>query len=127
MYNNKPSNAALRATDRRQREDSSPRLTDLLPKLASLSIRIDERSVIASPKYVRRIVVQSAPALFVLPCGNQSCTDGEHDITTDVLAGLRRQQRTFSGSHTCSGWVGSNRCERTMWFEVEADYSPQPG
>jgi hypothetical protein len=123
MYSNKPTNAELCALDRRQREDSAPRLMATVPQLVSLSIRIDERSMISCPKYVRRIVVKSAPALFILPCGNQNCSDGGHDITDDVLAGLRHQRRTFGGSHSCTGWIGSSRCERTMWFECEADYS----
>lgn len=123
MYHNKPTTAALCAIDRRQREDNAPRLAELIPRLVSLSIRVDERSVVTSPKYVRRVVVNSAAALFILPCGNQNCSDGGHDISSDVMAALQKRLRTFGGSHLCSGWIGSSRCERTIWFECEAEYS----
>ena len=126
MYN-KPTNAALCAVDRRQREDSAPRLAELIPRLTSLSIKVDEKSVITSPKYVRRIVVPSAPAMFILPCGNLNCSDGGHDISEDVLTALRHRKRSFGGSHCCSGWIGSSRCERTVWFECEAEYSSEMG
>jgi hypothetical protein len=123
MFNSKPTNAAICAIDRRQREDGAPRLAELIPLLVELSIRVDERSMIVSPKYVRRIVVKRAPALFILPCGNQNCSDGGHDITRDVLTGLRDHQRRFGGSHTCPGWIGGTPCERKMWFECEAVYA----
>jgi hypothetical protein len=122
MFRNKPTNAALCAMDRRQREDNAPRLVDLLPKLSALSIRVDEHSTVASPKYVRRIVVRSAPAVFLLPCSDANCTDGGHDISGVVMIALRAGQRAFTGSHECTGWIGSNRCSRMIWFEGEAEY-----
>lgn len=121
MYLNKPTNASICALSRRQREDVSPRLLELIPRLHSLSIRVDER-MMTSPKYVRRIVVRTAPALFVLPCGDQNCREGGHDISDVVLAALRLMQDSFSGSHQCTGWIGGDRCKRTIWYVGEAEY-----
>jgi len=123
MYPNKPTNASLSATDRRRREDGAPRLSELIPRLTALSIWVDERSIIASPKYVRRIVVGSAPALFILPCSDQNCSEGGHDISDEVLASLREGRASFSGSHTCSGWIGSSQCRRMIWFKYEAEFA----
>jgi hypothetical protein len=123
MFPNKPTNAVLSAQQRRQREDDAPRLTDVVSGLAALSIRIDEKSVITAPKYVRRFVVNSAPAVFIVPCSDQNCGEGGHDITTEVVGALRSHRRNFSGTHVCSGWIGSDRCTRTIWYEVEAEFA----
>lgn len=122
MYPNKPTNASRCAADRREREDSAPRLADRVPRLATLSIWIDEGSIVTSPSYVRRIVVKSAPALFVLPCSDQNCSDGGHDISSEVLGALAQERRAFSGTHACDGWIGNSRCQRTIRFRCEAEY-----
>lgn len=122
MYPNKPTNASLCAADRRQREDNAPRLSERVPRLTALSIWIDEGSIVTSPKYVRRIVVKSAPALFILPCSDQNCSDGGHDITSEILAALAQHRHSFDGTHACSGWIGNNHCQRTIHFQCEAEY-----
>jgi len=123
MYPNKPTNAALAATTRRQREDNAPRLAVVIPELTVLAIRVDERSIISAPMYIRRFVVDRAPAVFLIPCSDSNCSDGGHDISSEVMAALRGRKHRFTGSHVCTGWVGSKHCERTIWFEGEAEYA----
>src|SRR5512147_447027 len=123
MFPNKPTNAMLAATARRQREDDAPRLATLLPEVTALAIRVDERSTISAPKYVRRFVVDRAPAVFLIPCSDPNCSEGGHDISSDVVAALRSKRSHFTGSHVCTGWVGSKQCERTIWFDGEAEYA----
>lgn len=122
MFSNKPSNASISAVDRRQRENDARRLTDVLPQLLELSIYVDEHSSIAAPKYVRRIVVGSAPALFIIPCSDPNCAEGGHDVTAEVLKSLSSHRMTFDGTHICSGWIGGRQCNRTMWYRCEAIY-----
>lgn len=123
MFPNKPTNAALAATTRRQREDDAPRLAAVVPDLTALAIKVDEKSIISAPRYVRRIVVDRAPAVFLIPCSDPNCGEGGHDISSEVMAALRGKKHRFNGSHLCTGWVGSKHCERTIWFEVEAEYA----
>lgn len=123
MFPNKPTNAALAATARRQREDDAPRLAAVIPDLTALAIRVDERSMISAPTYTRRFVVDQAPAVFIIPCSDPNCGDGGHDISSEVLAALRGRKVRFDGSHLCTGWLGSKQCERTIWFEGEAEYT----
>jgi hypothetical protein len=122
MYSRKPSNAAICAQERRRREDDSPRISALFPELLGLKISVEERSATATPKYIRRIVVTSAPAMFLLPCSDPHCSDGGHDVTTEILAALRAQKKTFGGTHECNGTIGSTPCHRTIWYEAEADF-----
>ena len=84
LYNRRVSEAALRAADRRRREDDAPRLHDAVPALDSLRLEIEERrggGVLAGGTHIRRIMVEHAPALFDLPCGDRTCKDGGHDLT----------------------------------------------
>jgi hypothetical protein len=122
----KQSAAAQRAAERREREDRAPRLADEVPDLVSLRLEIEERSgsiAVTQPKYIRRIVVASAPALFLVPCGDSSCHDGGHDFTRGVLQALRARQTRFSGEEGCSGSLGSGAvCNRILHFEAVAEY-----
>jgi hypothetical protein len=122
----KQSAAALRATERRERENSAPRLVDEVPDLVSLRLEIEERSgslATAQPKYIRRIVVQSAPALFLVPCGDSNCTDGGHDVTGTVIPALRTHCARFSGEEGCRGSLGPGAaCNRVLHFDAVAEY-----
>ncbi|HEY5959723.1 MAG TPA: hypothetical protein VIV60_24385 [Polyangiaceae bacterium] len=122
MFFNKQSNASLCAVDRRRREDDAPRISAIVPQLSELSIYVDEHSTIASPRYVRRVVVQSAPALFIVPCSDEHCADGGHDISSEVIGAIRSKLQTFSGSHVCTGQMGTRDCGRKMWYRGEAVY-----
>jgi hypothetical protein len=117
--------AAARFAERRRREDVAPRLSDEVPDLRSLRLEIEERSGIAGtqPKHIRRFVVDRAPALFLVPCGDARCVDGEHDLTALVMRSLRAHETRFQGTDECMGSVGSSPCGRVLHFDAFAEYS----
>lgn len=120
----KQTEASQRYAARREREDASPRLHDVAPDLVSLNVEVEdcagpEGSVLS--KHVRRVVVEVAPALFLIPCGEDRC-DGGHDVTTAVLGALGRHERTFDGSDPCRGSVGPDPCGRVVRFHAIAKY-----
>ena len=85
--------AAQRATERRRREDEAERLRNAVPKLDSLRLEIEERrmgGVVAEASHIRRIVVESAPALFVLPCLDRECKEGGTTSPTPSCARCAR-------------------------------------
>jgi hypothetical protein len=117
---------AQRFAERRQREDSAPRLSSEIPGLTSLCLSIEENSdatTVSRPKHLRRVVVDRAPALFIIPCGDPRCTDGGHDITNAIMAALSRRQTTFQGEDKCNGYLGTSPCTRLLRFEAVAEYT----
>ena len=118
----KTSPAAQRFADRRQREDDAPRLRDEVPDLVSLLLDVHEEGGSAKPRYLRRIVVETAPALFFLPCGDPRCLDGGHDVTGTVMRAIRSRARAFHGTDDCYGSVGSTTCGRVLHFDATAEY-----
>ena len=124
---NRPlSEAAQRAAERRQREDESPRIHEVLPRLASLRLEIDERTAgggQAGASHSRRIVVEHAPALFLVACGDSACRDGGHDITTSVMGALRRGETRFEGDDACHGALGPGHCSRTLHWTGVATFN----
>jgi hypothetical protein len=126
MYNRRQSEASLRYAERKRREDDAPRLAAELPALKELRLEIEERSggsLVAEPVHVRRIVVEHAPALFILPCGDSRCKDGGHDITHAVLRSLRAKEPRFEGQDLCSGSQGSGQCTRVLHYVALATYA----
>jgi hypothetical protein len=123
MYNRRNSLAAQRFADRRQREDEAPKLNSQVPDLTSLRLDIEERSGAGSTKHIRRLVVDRAPALFLVPCGDPRCTDGGHDLTSAVMRALRGHETSFHGTDECSGGLGSGTCSRVLHFDGTAEYS----
>src|SRR4051794_13387565 len=94
---------AQATADRRRREDEAPRLREGAPSLVSLDLAIEERrpsSATRDAGHTRRIVVDRAPALFVMPCAAPGCT-GEHDITRAVMQDLDRGATRFEGECQC--------------------------
>ena len=118
------SEAALRFAERRQREQEAPRLRQRVPSLATLRLEITDGrgATSADPKHVRIIVVDTAPALFALTCGDHGCRDGGHDVTSDVLRGLLAGATHFEVTDACFGAIGAAECGRTMRVEVSATY-----
>mgnify|MGYP000857459522 CR=1 FL=1 len=118
--------AAQRSAERREREDAAPRLTSEVPNLVSLRLDIEEKTDAAAgtsqPKYVRRVVVTSAPALFLVPCGDPNCTDGGHDVTNAIMRALHARQTAFTGADDCHGSTGGASCSRVLHFEGTAEY-----
>ena len=118
--------ASLRAAERREREDGAPRLAEVVPGLRGLRLEIEERSgasAVSSPKYIRRVVVATAPALFLIPCGDPSCSDGGHDVTASVMQALRSGRTEFDGDDGCMGSIGSASCTRVLHYDAVAEYS----
>jgi hypothetical protein len=114
--------AAQRFLERRRREDDAPRLRVEAPELISLRFEIDEQGSSAAPKYVRHIVVDTAPALFLLPCGDPGCVDGGHDVTAEVMRALRSHSQSFDGTDDCFGSVGTSSCGRVVHYSAFAVY-----
>ena len=121
------SELAVRAAERRRREDEAPRLTTRVPRLESLVLTIEERrpgSVGADVQHVKRIVVGSAPALFDLSCCDRACKDGGHDVTRSIMMELERGTTEFEGEDTCHGSLGSAQCSRILRYKAVAAYKP---
>lgn len=126
----KQSAAAQRAAERRERENSAPRLSDEVPELVALKLEVEERSGAASasaPKYIRRVQVPSAPALFLIPCGDASCKDGGHDVTHSVMHALRQHRTEFNGTDACHGSLGTASCGRLLAYDGFAEYKAAIG
>ncbi len=118
------SEASQRYAERLQREQEEPRLLERVPALLTLRLEIsDGRNVTsADAKHTRIIVVDTAPALFSLMCGDQACRGGGHDVTHAVLDALRAGATRFEVCDECYGNVGSAQCGRTMRVDVSATY-----
>ena len=116
---------AARFAERRQRENDAPRLVGEVPNLATLRLEVEEhRGAAAMPetKHVRHVVVASAPALFLFPCGDTACRDGGHDLTRALLQHLERGQTEFTLEETCTGTIGTASCGRTVRVRARATY-----
>ena len=119
------SEAAQRFAERRRREDEAPRLSDQVPQLATLRLEMEERAAVsvgADNKYVRHVVVDNAPALFVVPCGDPACRDGGHDLTSSILRELRNNAERFEAQGTCRGVTGNTECRRALKVIGTATY-----
>lgn len=92
----------------------------------TLRLEIEDRAGVTSTSHIRRVVVDSAPALFLVPCLDPRCLDGEHDLTWPVMHALRARDTTFQGSDDCRGSVGSANCPRVVHFNAFAEYKPAP-
>lgn len=118
---------AARFAERRRLEDEAPRLKDVAPKLVSCKIEIAEgraESTTAEISHTRRVVVEHAPALFIVPCGDPSCKEGGHDITHELLRGLRDGRVEIRGEDTCYGHAGTADCGRVLRFTAYCEYKP---
>jgi|HubBroStandDraft_1064217.scaffolds.fasta_scaffold520113_2 hypothetical protein len=122
MNHRRNSLAAQRFTDRRQREGDAPKLSAQVPGLSSLKLEVEEQFGAGAIRHTRRIVVDNAPALFLVPCGDPRCVNGEHDLTTQVMSALRAGQTSFKGQDECTGTLGSSVCLRVLRFGGNAEY-----
>lgn len=122
MMTRRDSAAALRFAERRQRENDAPRLREQVPGLKNLKLDVEELCGQARTRHIRRIVVDRAPAMFLVPCGDPRCTDGEHDLTLAVMRGLRARETSFGGTDECTGGLGSAFCARILNFTATAEY-----
>src|SRR5262245_56337518 len=128
MYTRKrPSEATLRAIERRQREDEAPRLKNEVARLTELYLEIEEHvagSTTVASRYVRRIVIENAPALFEIQCSEGRCTDGGHDLTGPIMRALSSLATEFRGEDACYGRLGSGSdvCGRVLRYVAHAKY-----
>jgi hypothetical protein len=111
--------------DRRRREAEAPRLAATVPGLDKLRLECSERSAnVLRPEHshTRHVMVQSAPALFLVPCHDSRCKDGGHDLTARILGALKARQERFTGEDACRGVVGSAACSRVLEYVAIAPY-----
>jgi hypothetical protein len=119
---------AQRFAARRQRELEAPKLKDEVPNVASLRLEVIENGGTASAlesKHVRLVVVDHAPALFLIPCGDSSCKEGGHDITRAVMRHLNHDDVDFAVDSECSGSTGTAPCKRSILVKATATYTPR--
>jgi hypothetical protein len=116
--------AAQRSSDRRARENEAPRLASKVPDLTELEIAIVEHSGTGSSSYRKRVVVATAPALFVITCGEPRCEDGGHDITYDAMRALMDRQTHKHGEDDCRGQIATVPCRRRIEYDIRAAYAP---
>lgn len=110
-------------SERWEREDSAPRLKDIVPSLTDLKLELKEErdGVSMGNASVRHVIVASAAALFEFKCSG--CNDASYDVTSLVLSGLQRKEPLFEGSRRCLGLQGDRPCERTLAFVAHAVYA----
>lgn len=111
--------------EQRQREDSAPRLLELVPTLRSLRLHFDDQPELGKPAtlpFTRHVVVASGPALFSVPCLEPNCT-GVHELTQMIMRDLRVGQTRGTGVSPCQGNVGGVACVRTLTYLYEAVFS----
>ena len=112
-------------SERWERENKAPRLSEQAPALTSLRLELIEtmngRKLLDS-ECIRHIIVARAAALFEVPCGDARCEDGGHDISREVLIGLRAFKQRFDGTDRCSGYVGDRPCGRLLEYTALAEF-----
>ncbi len=117
--------AAERFAERRRREDDAPRLKDRVPTLETLKLEVDEShdtTGTARAKHVRHIVVDRAPALFAIPCGDPSCQGGGYEITDAMMRALQQNLEHFEADDRCMGSIGNAQCRRMLHVTATATY-----
>jgi hypothetical protein len=122
--------ASERFAERRRREDEAPRLREELPALKTLRLEVEEHrgtSAVAETKHVRIVIIDRAPALFIVPCGDSECREGGHDITGEVMDRLRQGIAEFVVEDKCFGNVRDVACGRIVRVLAAATYAaPSP-
>jgi hypothetical protein len=111
--------------ERRRREDEAPRLRSVIPTLKSLRLEIKEHrgdALVSEACYIRRVVVESAAALFFIPCTDPACREGGHDLSAAILRSLEQGSTEFQGTHRCGGVVGTGECARVLHYTATAEY-----
>jgi hypothetical protein len=114
-----------RRADRDRREDVAGKLLEKVPNLTSLSLAIREGrsdTGVGENQYIRRVVVDNAPALFEIRCSNTSCEDGTYDLTREILAALASGSTTFEGERPCPGRCRTTDCPRVLRYVGTATY-----
>jgi hypothetical protein len=117
--------AEERRVRRDERESSAGKLIERFPDLVTLDLAITEARPSGGAidnRYIRRIVVEHAPALFELRCSHSDCQDGVYDLTRDLLAGLAARKGRFEGERSCAGRGRAVDCTRVLSYVATATY-----
>jgi hypothetical protein len=112
-------------SDRWKRENDAPRLKDEVPGVLKLQLELEELQEdrpIAGTRRVRHFVLANASARFEIPCGEEKCEGGGHDVSHEVLSRLRAREPAFSGRNNCGGMVKDRGCDRTLRYAALAEY-----
>lgn len=115
---------------RHEQEDAAGKLVQKVPSLATLSITVHEMrpdGCTNETRYIRRIVVAHAPALFHVPCSNPGCEDGGYDVTHEIMNGLISRRSQFEGQQSCRGRTNTGDCARVLRYVTAATYGAAPG
>lgn len=126
-FRRRKTEASERFAERRRLEEAAPRLKDRVPDLATLKLEVEEShdtAGLSGSKHVRHIVVERAPALFAIPCGDPSCQGGGYDVTSTIMRGLGDHAERFEAQDQCHGMVGTAGCRRTLHVTAIATYAP---
>lgn len=118
--------AQERFLERKRRDDEAPRLLSEVPNLTGLRFDIREHTPgnsFSTSTYVRRIVVEHAPARFFIACSDPTCRDGGHDLTREVMWQLQRGETTFEGDSECCGQTRMSTCRRVVHYAAVAAYA----
>jgi hypothetical protein len=118
-----------RRDQREQREDAAGKLLQKVPDLGSLSIDVTELrpdGCIGNTHYIRRIIVDHAPALFEIPCSFPKCEQGGYDLTSEVLGALAAHETRFEGQLACRGYGETFSCSRVLRYVGTATYHDAP-
>ncbi len=112
--------------ERRRREDESPRLRTVVPRLRALRLELNECRGEGQIEFthLKRIPVEHAPSVFMIPCGEPRCKRGSYELTDSIMSALRRGEARVETSDTCMGEVGSAQCGRVMHCVAVAEYAP---
>jgi hypothetical protein len=88
-------------------------------------LEIDERrsASLTGITHIRRIVVETAPALFIVACADRACRDGGHDLTREIMSALGRGLTEFGGEHTCQGQLGPALCGSVLRYVAVATFT----
>lgn len=116
---------AAQSAERSRRELEAPLLRSEVPDLTGLSIEVVEGGQggnMPDTRHVRRFVLSTARALFLIPCGNVLCQGGGHDITDAVMGALRSHRPEQVGDSPCSGSVDATPCTRSVHFIVRGTF-----
>lgn len=127
-FRRRKTEASERFAERRRLEEAAPRLRERVPDLQTLKLEVEEShdtAGLSGSKHVRHIVVERAPALFAIPCGDPSCVGGGYEITSGIMRGLGDRAERFEAEDRCNGSIGGASCRRALHVTAIATYAPE--
>jgi hypothetical protein len=117
-----------RRVARTAREDAAGKLAVQAPELEGLSLNLEESRAdgsLGDTHYIRRVVVEHAPALFHVPCSYPPCVDGGYELTPEILLAVASRKLRFEGTQRCPGRCGAAECGRVLRYVATASYRPR--